>query len=313
MNAFDSSKLLESLRAGFISRNAGAENGLLPSFLVNDKSRHKKILSALENELSTCEAFDFSVAFINDARLACILQKLEYLCRHNVKGRILTTNYLNFTSPGSLSKLLEFPNIEVRAYTKGGFHPKGYIFRQSNYYSIIIGSANLTASALSQNQEWSIRFLSCTDGQFVYSVREEFERVWNEAEIVTPEWIDDYAIDYHLKKVKLQGVPKEAAKEIALEHELENAQIEGQADDELEIVPNSMQKEAMVALSELRAKNENRALLIAATGTGKTYLSIFDVKQVNPKKVLYVVHRDMILSKSEKSFKTLLTNIKTGF
>ena len=39
-----------------------------------------------------------------------------------------------------------------------------------------------------------------------------------------------------------------------------------------------MQKEAMTSLAELRAKNENRALLIAATGTGKTYLSIFDVK-----------------------------------
>ncbi|MBP3366237.1 MAG: DEAD/DEAH box helicase [Treponema sp.] len=313
MNAFDSSKLLESLRAGFISRNAGAENGLLPSLLVNDNSKHKKILSALERELFTCESFDFSVAFINDAGLACIMQTLEYLCRHNVKGRILTTNYLNFTSPGSLSKLLEFSNIEVRAYTQGGFHPKGYIFRQSNYYSIIIGSANLTASALSQNQEWSIHFLSCTDGQIVYSVREEFERVWNEAELVTPDWIDDYAIDYHLKKVKLQGVPKEVAKEISFEHELEAARIEEQTDDGLEIIPNSMQKEAMIALAQLREKNENRALLIAATGTGKTYLSIFDVKQVNPKKVLYVAHRDMILNKSEKSFKTLLAHIKTGF
>ena len=63
-----------------------------------------------------------------------------------------------------------------------------------------------------------------------------------------------------------------------------------------------MQQEAMTALAELRAKNENRALLIAATGTGKTYLSIFDVKQVQPKKVLYVAHRDMILNKAEESF-----------
>ncbi len=306
--------MLNSYNTSFISNALPSDSFTMPALLVNDWHKGKKILSALSEELETCESFDFSVAFINDSGLACILQKLDYLASHNIKGRILTTNYLNFTSPGSLSKLLEFPNIEVRAYTKGGFHPKGYIFKQSNYHSIIIGSANLTASALSQNQEWSMKFLSLTDGQIVFSVREEFERIWNEADVVTHEWITDYAIDYNLKKVRLQSVPHEVVNEIRTEHILENDFIEQEENTgELEIVPNSMQKEAMSSLAELRAKNENRALLIAATGTGKTYLSIFDVQQCSPKKVLYVAHRDMILNKSEKSFKTLLPNIKTGF
>ena len=85
---------------------------------MNNHLQGKKILSALTEELDTCEAFDFSVAFINDTGLASIMQKLEYLSKHNIEGRILTTNYLNFTTPGSLSKLLEFPNIELRVYTK---------------------------------------------------------------------------------------------------------------------------------------------------------------------------------------------------
>ena len=310
MTSINTDNLIESLRTGFISNRISSDNTLMPSLLVNNYKKNKKILSAISEELETCEAFDFSVAFINDSGLASIMQKLDYLASRNIKGRILTTNYLNFTSPGALSKLLEFPNIEVRAYTKGGFHPKGYIFRQNSYYSIIIGSANLTASALSMNQEWSIRFLSLTDGQIVFSVREEFERVWNEAEIVTPEWITDYTIDYNLKKVSLKSLPKDAVKELQAEHSIEEKEAQS---EELEIVPNSMQKEAMVSLADLRLKGEDRALLIAATGTGKTYLSIFDVKQCSPQKVLYVAHRDMILNKSEKSFKTLLPNIRTGF
>lgn len=313
MRVIDKDSLLESLRSCFISRQSDFDSPILPALLVNDPFTGRKILTALEEELSTCDAFDFSIAFINDSGLASIMHRLEYLSRHNIRGRILTTNYLNFTSPGSLSKLLEFPNIEVRAYTKGGFHPKGYIFRQSNYYSIIIGSANLTSSALSQNQEWSIRFLSCTDGQIVYSVRDEFERIWNNAETVTPEWIQNYSIDYNLKKIKLQGISKEVIKEITFEHEIETAKIEAQAEDEFEIVPNAMQKEAMAALAKLREENESRALLIAATGTGKTYLSIFDVKQCAAKRILYVAHRDMILTKSENSFRMLLPGIKTGF
>ena len=309
--SIDGNHLLQSLQSGFISHNRGFYNHLAPSLLVNNHLQGKKILSALTEELETCDAFDFSVAFINDTGLASIMQKLEYLAKHNIKGRILTTNYLNFTTPGSLSKLLEFPNIELRVYTKGGFHPKGYIFKQSNYYSMIIGSANLTASALSQNQEWSIKFLSLTDGQIVYSVREEFERVWNDAEIVTPDWIEDYKIDYNLKKVKLVNSKKEEIQEFQLENAIQNNITEQIISDE--IVPNSMQQEAMTALAELRAKNEKRALLIAATGTGKTYLSIFDVKQLHPKKVLYVAHRDMILNKAEESFRNLLPEIKTGF
>ena len=53
-----------------------------------------------------------------------------------------------------------------------------------------------------------------------------------------------------------------------------------------------MQIEAMKSLQRLRSIGESKALVIAATGTGKTYLSAFDVKQFNPKRVLFVVHRE---------------------
>ena len=138
METINSERLLNSLKRSFISNQIVSDNYLMPTLLVNNPQKNKKILSSIVDELSTCEAFDFSVAFINDTGLGSLLQKLDYLADRNIKGRILTTNYLNFTTPGSLSKLLEFPNIEVRAYTKGGFHPKGYIFKQNNYYSIII-------------------------------------------------------------------------------------------------------------------------------------------------------------------------------
>ena len=307
-------ELERGLQKSFISRKLGSNSIYAPTLLTNNRKQDKKILSSITQELQTCESFDFSVAFINHEGLACIKELLEELAKINVKGRILTTNYLNFTEPTALTEILQFPNIELRAYTKGGFHPKGYIFKQSNYFSIIIGSANLTASALSLNQEWSVRFISLTDGQIVYSVREEFENVWNNAEIVDDDWIADYTIDYNLKRTSLRAT-KENKKEFEFEQALENkSEDEKYSDDEsLEIVPNSMQKEAMVSLEELRAKGEKRGLLIAATGTGKTYLSIFDVNQFKPKKVLYVAHRDMILNKAEKSFKNFLKDIHTGF
>jgi len=347
MTSLNSEQLLQSLQTGFISKNHHSVYELAPTLLVNDYHKEKKILSSIVEELTTCEAFDFSVAFINNEGLAAIKQTLDELSQYSqkhpdkvVKGRILTTNYLNFTQPSALLELMQFPNIEIRAYTKGGFHPKGYIFKQSNYYSMIIGSANLTSSALTMNQEWSVKFLSCTDGQIVFTVRDEFERVWDEADVVNEEWLNNYSDKYEEKKLTLKLVNKQikelrkqekenSTKDIinpvitSFQDDLEETQFEQfteapadfelEEDDVIEIVPNSMQKEAMTALHNLREENQNRALLIAATGTGKTYLSIFDVNQVKPKKVLYVAHRDMILDKSEKSFKNILPEIKTGF
>lgn len=314
----DTNQLIDSLKTSFISRNLNSSNYLMPTLLVNDYKKEKKILTALQYEMNTCEAFDFSVAFINHEGLASIKMELEYLSENNIPGRILTTNYLNFTEPSALLELLQFPNIKIRVYEVGknghkGFHPKGYIFKQTNYTSIIIGSANLTSSALSMNQEWSIKLLSLTDGQIVHSVQEEFENIWNEAEPVNKEWIENYSKKYEEKKLKLRLINKELSFEHITEDGRKNLLDENEPEENLEIVPNSMQKEAMSSLEELRSRNEKRALLIAATGTGKTYLSIFDVKQFKPKKVLYVAHRDMILAKSEMSFKTLLPNINTGF
>ena len=48
--------------------------------------------------------------------------------------------------------------------------------------------------------------------------------------------------------------------------------------------------------------NKNKALIISATGTGKTFLAAFDVKSVNPKKLLFVVHRLNIAKKSTRNF-----------
>ena len=57
------------------------------------------------------------------------------------------------------------------------------------------------------------------------------------------------------------------------------------------LVPNKMQVLALKNLDSLRKENKDKALLISSTGTGKTYLSAFDVKNFNPKRMLFIIHR----------------------
>ena len=67
----------------------------------------------------------------------------------------------------------------------------------------------------------------------------------------------------------------------------------------------------MENLKNLREENKNKALIISATGTGKTYLSAFDAKVFNPKKLLFVVHRLTIAKDSLKTFQKVFGNNKT--
>lgn len=169
-----SKRLIESLQTSFIDHSLYSDKSFRPQLVKNDYKNHEKVLTSLLDELNTCLEFYFSVAFITSSGIATMLNTFDELKRHNIKGKILTTNYLTFTDPKALEKLLLFPNIEVRAYVGGNFHPKGYIFKQTNYWSVIIGSSNLTQDALSKNMEWNLKIISCVDGELVRTTRNEF-------------------------------------------------------------------------------------------------------------------------------------------
>ncbi len=72
------------------------------------------------------------------------------------------------------------------------------------------------------------------------------------------------------------------------------------------IKPHEVQREVLAALKETRENGKKKALVVLATGLGKTYLSAFDVKEFNSKKTLFVVHINEILKQSIKSFQEVI-------
>ena len=70
-----------------------------------------------------------------------------------------------------------------------------------------------------------------------------------------------------------------------------------------------MQREFMSEVMRLIRSGQRRALLVSATGTGKTYASAFAVREMlscnvlQKKKVLFLSHREMINVQAEKSYK----------
>ncbi|RGM26298.1 DUF3427 domain-containing protein [Ligilactobacillus salivarius] len=243
------------------------------------------------DEVQHCKSFTFAVAFIESGILNSLKTVLKDL---NVQGRILTSTYLYFNKPQMFRELLKLPNVEIRVYEQnhGKFHAKGYLFQHEGYQSALVGSSNFTAGALKVNKEWNLLFTSHNNGKLTEDIASEIEEQWKGASKLSPEWIDEYE-----KKYKIQNKPAIKVVSQSVDEDNSNYSI---------IKPNKMQKEALKNLQKLRLLRETKGLIISATGTGKTYLAALDVKNYNPKRFLFVAHREQILKKSLDSFHKVL-------
>lgn len=273
--------LLKGLQHGFIDNLVVGNDDYYPQLVVNDKKAGEKVLSSIEKGLLHCTEFYFSVAFITDSGVISIINMLDYLKEKGVTGKIVTSQYQNFTDPKALRRLLTYNNIELRIDSTNNFHAKGYIFKHSEHYSFIVGSSNLTQQALSVNKEWNLKISSLKEGSVMQKMMNEFIQTFNNATKVTIPWIVEYEKIY-------SSVAKQNFHEQVI------------------IVPNTMQEEALFNLRKLREQGKNKALIVSATGTGKTYLSVFDVASLRPKRLLFLVHRENILRAAMASFKRIL-------
>lgn len=288
-------ELYGSLLNGYINQDTIVTNDQFGPRLLNNQEG-SSIWEQIKHELLTCENYTFAVAFITDSMVSNLKPIFKDLSRRGIKGRILTSTYLYFNQPAVFQELLKIPNIEVKIAEVDGFHQKGYIFQHQGYQTIIIGSANLTTNALMRNYEWSLRINSLDSGDIVDQVRSNVELEWKNASNLTNEWITSYSFTY--KKNYKQS--------------LQYQELDSENDTRI-IKPNQMQKDALEQLRLLREKGKQRGLIISATGTGKTYLGAFDVKSTNPKKMLFLAHREQILEKSKESFSRIIGGKKTDY
>lgn len=291
MNANVINELKSGLSAAYINGSSAANLAYKPAFVSNNPEEGKKVISSVEDELLCCEEFQISVAFITLGGVTPLLQTLKELEKKGVKGQILTTNYLNFSEPRALEKLNGLKNITLKMYdveaAGNGFHTKGYIFKKEEIYRIIIGSSNMTSAALTVNKEWNTKLISTESGEIAEEIVDEFQNLWN-SEYALP--YDDF---YEVYKERYNIVKHQ--REIAKSEEILSL-------EKYRLKPNSMQERFIANLRKILERGEERALLISATGTGKTYASAFAMRELGFKRVLFLVHRVTLAKQAKNSF-----------
>lgn len=313
MDNYSTSAIKLGLHTAFIDSAIESTEDYQPQFITNRKEQLKddnfeasKVLTYIDKELNSCEEFAISVAFITESGFIGLAETFRKLESRGIRGRILTTDYLCFSEPSALEKLSSLKNIELKMYhvdeAKVGFHTKGYLFKKDGIHRLILGSSNMTAGALSINKEWNVKLVSTAKGKMAQDIVNEFEMLWeDEAAKHYAEFIDSYRKRFESKK-QIDKLIKEQHK-TAINGDVIDYDI-------YRLRPNKMQQEFIYNLHELIEQGAKKALLISATGTGKTFASAFAMKSEAPKKALFIVHRELIARQAFNSYQKVFGSSK---
>ncbi|MCW8906667.1 MAG: DEAD/DEAH box helicase family protein, partial [Sedimenticola sp.] len=272
--------------------------------------KHAPLLPDLLEAIYRADEIEFAVAFIKSSGLSLIFQALmDAVELRKVRLTLLTSDYLDVTDPQALRQLMLLAErgADIRVFQAGAttsFHLKAYIVIRRKGDQILegrafIGSSNISRSALTEGIEWNYAFglrVGADSSQIEHfkQIRREYSDLLSHKQVMPLDydWIDQYE-----QRRKVQQLPVAP----------------GSDDPELPTPePNMVQRSALQALSDSRRKGYRRGLVVLATGLGKTYLAAFDSKAINAKRLLFVAHREEILSQAETTFQRIHRIARVG-
>jgi superfamily II DNA or RNA helicase/HKD family nuclease len=251
---------------------------------------------------------ELAVAFVKSTGLRLLLPDLHDVLERDdsragaqARVRILTSDYLGVTDPEALRMLmlLQALGAQVRVHEAAGgsFHLKAYLLARLDAVTglsgtAFIGSSNISRQALQHGLEWNVRIDYPAPG--FLEARARFDELFAHpnCKVLTHAWIDAY----ELRRIKLPF-----------------AVSPGSLEQEPPPQPTTIQLAALAALKQTRADGFKRALVVLATGLGKTWLAAFDAAQAGAKRILFVAHREEILNQAAATFLHIRPGARVGF
>lgn len=280
-----------------------------------------QLVSHLERLSKEAVEIQWITAFAMKSGVEKILPFLRKAADRGVPIKLLVGDYLFVTQPDALQLLLEkLPSAEIRIWKSGGasFHPKSYLFRGTDTSHLIVGSSNLSSSALTTGVEWSLIAPTSVDAEVFEEAVTQFLKYFYADQTVSlnAETLAEYRSLHKAANLKRPISPIwSEAEEVemtvgpALPQQPEVA--ETQTLYRAPISPRPAQREALNALDNVLAEDYSRAMVVLATGLGKTYLAAFFAEKF--KRVLFVAHREEILSQAKQSFEHVHPDRSSAF
>ena len=288
------------------TESPGPSNVQPPHWQALVRGGDDPLLPHLQAHLATAMNVDIAVAFILEQGVRRIDQHLEDVIRRGGQLRVLTGDYLGVTEPNALLRLLDLAtlagqeagSVELRVFQTAGvsFHPKSYILHLAHGEGIaFVGSSNLSEMALGSGIEWNYRVVPARDRAGFGTVVAAFERLFRHPSTkpLDAAWVGQYAARR----------PTERTRTVELAPEQPPPPPE----------PHEVQREALVALERTRSQGNAAGLVVLATGLGKTWLAAFDTDRPEYQRVLFVAHREEILTQALNTFRRIRPTAVLGF
>ena len=259
---------------------------------------HDPLYPSIRTLLTTSHNIDIITAFIQDSGLRIIQPLIFDALARGSHIRIVGGDYLHITQGNALQRLLDWKQqrsvndwpgtLSIFIYESQGnsFHPKCWHFQTPEDSLAYVGSSNLSFTALCRGVEWNLAIRK-SQKPFLYDkITRSIEHMCVQTIPLTQEWVNRY----------MEEAEKSPQAPLPI----------GEAEwEEEEKTPYPIQQEALEALQLSRQDGRKRALIVMATGLGKTYVSIFDSKAIRAQKILFIAHRKELLTQASNSFRFL--------
>lgn len=268
-----------------------------------------RLLHAVLDEIDRADHIIILSAFIGAATHNLLIRRLEAAVAEGKDVQILTSVMNSFNSPDVISSLqnsISKLRIYGRPDKEEPFHVKAWLFQtgkadagsrpQGN--TLIIGSSNFTEAGMLRNVEWNV-LLRNSESLFSEAMA-TFLRYWD-MESFVPD--SSFYSNYRRKYQDL----KKRRSEVAVDSGFETYGFQRQNLPR----PNRFQIPALERLDAFRKEGINRALIIAATGTGKTFLASFDVLRSGKRRILFLAHREQILRHAQDTLQQVIPDIES--
>ncbi|MFO7847144.1 MAG: DEAD/DEAH box helicase family protein, partial [Balneolaceae bacterium] len=270
------------------------------ALLVNARDEYR-IGFELKKEIKSADRVDFICSFIKWSGLRLLKDEIKKCINQGVPVRVITTVYMGASDKEAIDELQKMgAKVKVSYDTRRTrLHAKAWFFhRNTGYSTAYVGSSNLSASAQTDGLEWNVRISNIESPHLIQKFEASFESYWNSEEFKI------YNGTENERKVLSNALNQEST--VKFDQTF------------FDIKPYPFQQEILEKLElERLVKENNKNLVVAATGTGKTVISAFDFKNFTNEfegepKLLFVAHRKEILKQSLQTFRQVLKESNFG-
>lgn len=153
-----------------------------------------KAQSSLIDLTRICTSMEWAVAWATPNAL------VDEAFKHRAKfTRFVIGTHLYQTQPEVLTRFAPVPSVRVVPPTGALFHPKVYVFVIGDLVTAIVGSHNLTDSAMNRNVEASMLFQGTSSDPALVDLRKFVAQAWSDGQVPDPDFLYRYASQYKVK------------------------------------------------------------------------------------------------------------------